>query len=76
MKNRYASILYLSAFVTSSTACMGFFAAIYGEATRRLGDLSGSLEFTVTIASCGMSLVVGIIWVTLSLMGRLEKIFS
>lgn len=76
MKNWRYSAVYLFAFVVVSTLCMGFFAALYGEVTRRLGDISGTVEFAVNITSCCLSLIVGILWVVLSLMGKLDAIFG
>jgi len=76
MRDKWASLLYLVAFVVVSTLCMGVFAAMYGEATRRLGDISGTVEFCVNIFSCSMSLIVGALWIVLSLMGKLEAFFG
>jgi hypothetical protein len=76
MKEKWASVLYLLSFIVVSTLCMGVFAAMYGEATRRLGDISGTIEFCVNISSCALSVVVGTLWVVLSLMGKLEALFG
>lgn len=76
MKDWTAAVVYLACFVTSSTLCMGTFAAVYGEMTKKIGDISGSVEFIVTLISCSLSLIVGILWVVLSYMGKLEEFFE
>ena len=76
MKNWSAASIYLLCFVVSSTLCMGIFAAMYGEMTKKLGDMNGFVEFFVNMFSCSLSLIVGILWVVLSCMGKLEEFFE
>lgn len=76
MKNWSAASVYLVCFVVSSTLCMGVFAAMYGEMTRKLGDMNGFVEFFVNMFSCSLSLIVGVLWVVLSCMGKLEEFFE
>ena len=76
MKNWSAASIYLTCFVVSSTLCMGFFAALYGETTKKLGDMNGFVEFFVNMFSCSLSLIVGVLWVVLSCMGKLEEFFE
>lgn len=70
-----AAVLYLVSFVLSSTVCMGGFAAFYGEATKRLGATADIVEFVLNLFSCGLSVVVGAIWVGFSIYGGREKLF-
>lgn len=76
MKNWYASVLYLTSFVVSSTICMGAFAAVFGEVTKRAGSTSGFIELLINICSSALSIIVGITWITLSVMGKLDELFE
>jgi hypothetical protein len=76
MKNWYSSVLYLTSFVTSSTLCMGAFAAVFGEVTKRAGSTSGFVELLINVCSSALSIVVGITWITLSVMGKLDELFE
>jgi hypothetical protein len=75
MQNWKSSSLYLASFVFASTASMGAFAALYGELTKRIGATQYSLEFALRAFSSAMSVIVGVIWVVLSVLGRLDQIF-
>lgn len=75
MQNLRSSVLYLGAFVFASTTSMGAFAALYGEATKRLGATAESIELALRILSAAMSVCVGSIWLTLSVLGKLEDFF-
>jgi hypothetical protein len=70
-----AASLYLISFVLSSTVCMGGFAAFYGEATKRLGATADVVEFALNLFSCGLSVVVGAVWVGFSIYGGREILF-
>lgn len=70
-----ASGLYILSFVISSTVCMGAFAAFYGEATRILGATADTVEFYINIFSCALSVVVGFLWLVMSITGRLSELF-
>lgn len=71
-----AASLYLISFVLSSTVCMGGFAAFYGEATKRLGATADVVEFALNLFSCGLSVVVGAVWVGFSIYGGREILFN
>lgn len=75
MQNWQSAFLYLGSFLLSSTMCMGFFAAFYGESTRRIGATAKSLQLGISIFSAGLSILVGIAWLTLSVTGQLESLF-
>lgn len=76
MQRWSSSFLYLGSFILASTLSMGSFAALYGEATRRLGTTAESMEFGLSIFSSGMSILVGVIWFVFSLLGKLDDIFG
>lgn len=69
------SSLYLGSFCTSSTLIMGFFAAIYGELTHRAGS-SEKIQFILAVVSAGFSVAVGILWLVLLAMGKLDEFFE
>lgn len=76
MQRWSSSFLYLGSFILASTLSMGSFAALYGEATRRLGATMENMEFGLSIFSSGMSIIVGVIWFVFSLMGKLDEYFG
>jgi hypothetical protein len=70
MQQWQSSILYLGSFVVASTISMGAFAAFYGEFTRRLGASWGAaMEVALRVFSSATSLIVGLIWMSLSFRG-------
>lgn len=66
--------LYLGSFIIASTFSMGLFASVYGETTRRLGSKAESVEIGLRIFSAFSSLVIGAIWLSLSMLGKLEEL--
>ena len=75
MQNWRLSFLYLGSFILSSTLSMGMFAALYGELTRRLGATAESVELGLSVFSAAMSIIVGTIWLVLSILGKLDGLF-
>ena len=75
MQNWRYSFVYLISFILSSTLSMGTFAALYGEITKRLSTTMEIIELSLNIFSSGMSIIVGTIWLVLSLLGKLEGLF-
>jgi len=75
MRNWRSSVLYLGSFILTSTLSMGTFAALYGEVTKRLGATAESVELALSVFSASMSIIVGTIWLVLSLMGKLQRLF-
>lgn len=75
MQSWVASSTYLFAFVVSSTLCMGIFAALYGELTKRLGSTADGAELCLRVFSSSCSVVVGALWLVLSFTGKLDEIF-
>jgi hypothetical protein len=75
MQSWRASFCYLSSFIVSSTLSMGAFAALYGELTKRLGSTAESVELALRVFSSSLSIVVGFVWLVLSLLGKLDGYF-
>lgn len=75
MQNWRYSFIYLGSFILASTLSMGTFAALYGEVTKRLGATAESVELALSVFSAAMSIIVGTIWLVLSLLGKLEGLF-
>jgi len=75
MQRWTSSVLYLGSFILASTLSMGMFAALYGELTRRIGATAEIIELSLSIFSSAMSMLVGIVWLTLSLLGKLDRLF-
>ncbi|GMF12882.1 unnamed protein product [Phytophthora lilii] len=70
------SVTYLGSFCVTSIATMGVFAAVYGEATGRLGERSELLAFRISIFSSMLSVIVGVLWLVLAAIGKLQEIFG
>lgn len=75
MQNWRYSFVYLGSFILASTLSMGAFAALYGEVTKRLGATAESVELALSVFSAAMSIIVGTIWLVLSLLGKLDGLF-
>ena len=77
MEQISSSVIYLSSFIIASTLSMGLFAALYGEVTKRLMNSSSEIyvEIGIRMFSCGISILVGFIWIVLSYIGKLETFF-
>jgi hypothetical protein len=68
------AIIYLGCFCISSTLTMGVFAATYGTCSSRLGK-GTQREFQIECISASLSILVGITWLTLLSIGKLEDVF-
>ena len=69
--------VYLTCFCVSSTCTMGCFATLYGICSSRLvGNAADTRrEFQIECFSACLSILVGITWLTLLAMGKLEDVF-
>ncbi|TMW61120.1 hypothetical protein Poli38472_013583 [Pythium oligandrum] len=76
MRHIGSSIVYLACFCVSSILCMGAFAALYGEITRRSSLQSSLIAFRIALLSSTLSIVVGVVWITLQACGVLEHVFG
>ena len=80
LKQVHLAILYLGTFCVTSTIVMGGFAYFYGSVCKWMVERSGSKDedaslsrvFLVEFGSSCLSLVVGIIWLTLLAVGQLD----
>jgi ABC-type nickel/cobalt efflux system permease component RcnA len=75
MRKTSSAILYLGSFIFASTLSMGTFASLYGELTKRIGATTESIELGLNIFSSAMSVIVGSIWLILSILGKLDELF-
>ncbi len=74
MHNARLAALYLGSFCVASTLTMGFFAVLYGTSTVKLGRRWKS-EFLVEMVSASFSIFVGVLWIVLLSVGKLDDIF-
>ncbi len=74
MHNARLAAVYLGSFCVASTLTMGFFAVLYGTSTVKLGRRWKS-EFLVEMVSASFSIFVGVLWIVLLSVGKLDDIF-
>lgn len=65
---------YLGSFCCSSTLTMGLFACSYGHITTSLAQRT-KLEFQIQCFSAILSMIVGILWLVLLSVGKLDDVF-
>jgi hypothetical protein len=70
------AVLYLGTFCFISTLVMGAFATIYGTLSSKMAGSAARREFWIAMFSSCLSIVVGIVWLVLSPMGKLEDVFG
>lgn len=76
LKDWKLSTLYLGVFCISSTIVMGCYAALYGTCSSKLGKERGTRwEFIMECISAALSIIVGIMWLTLLALGKLDAVF-
>mmetsp|Transcript_34248 Transcript_34248/g.63023 ORF Transcript_34248/g.63023 Transcript_34248/m.63023 type:complete len:362 (+) Transcript_34248:66-1151(+) len=79
LRDPKSATIYLSMFCLTSTLVMGFFAAFYGTFSQWLAGgqrgSSGSRVFLVEVGSAFLSIAVGIIWLVLLSIRKLEEVF-
>jgi hypothetical protein len=73
MTNPLWGTLYLLTFCICSTLTMGCFAMCYG---RLFGQCHGLWEFRMECFSACLSVLVGILWLTLLRLGKMEDVFG
>ena len=89
LHNAGLATCYLLSFCISSTLTMGTFAAAYGSFTKWLATCCGNhqgnnsgptasvkVEFGIRCFSASLSLLVGVLWLVLLAMGKLEDVFG
>lgn len=75
----FLSSLYLLLFFISSIITMGIYAIIYGYCTQRMTVCANNKHkcaFILKIVSAIFSLIVGILWLSLTFTGTLEEWFD
>lgn len=66
--------IYLASFCLSSTLTMGCFASSYGLISSKIGE-KAHVEFQIHCFSSVLSILVGLTWLILLAMGKLEDVF-
>lgn len=74
LHNGRLAAIYLGCFCLSSTVTMGTFAVVYGACSTRVGETMRS-SFVIEMLSAGLSILVGITWLVLLSVGKLEDVF-
>jgi len=75
----FLSSLYLLLFFVSSIVTMGLYAILYGLCTQRLtvcADNKRKCAFVLKFVSAVFSLIVGVLWISLTLAGTLDDVFE
>lgn len=75
LHNLFLSVVYLGSFCVTSTFVMGAYAAGYGMCSSRLSANNRRFEFRMEMFSALLSVLVGLLWLTLLYMGKLHDIF-
>lgn len=79
LHNARLAAIYLGSFCVSSTLTMGVFAILYGTCSSRLVDREASntsrRELRIECISASLSILVGLLWLTLLSIGKLEDVF-
>ena len=76
LKNWKYSTIYLGSFCISSTLIMGCYAALYGTCSQKLGKERGKRwEFLMECFSSTLSIIVGLLWLTLLACGKMDDVF-
>mmetsp|Transcript_12630 Transcript_12630/g.18963 ORF Transcript_12630/g.18963 Transcript_12630/m.18963 type:complete len:342 (+) Transcript_12630:169-1194(+) len=68
------AFVYLSSFCVTSIFVMGCFAASYGTFTTKFASRR-NLEYQIGMFSAVLSIIVGVLWLTLISLGKLEDVF-
>lgn len=80
LHDAWLACVYLVTFCVTSTFTMGGFAAFYGSLSQWLaggdGKKGGSRVFMVEMGSALLSIAVGLVWLTLLTLGKLDNVFS
>ena len=73
------AVIYLGTFCLCSTLTMGFVAFGYGACSSRVSNIGEQgrhrREFLIACLSSGLSIVVGVVWLVLLAIGKLEDVF-
>ena len=75
----FLSSLYLILFFVSSIITMGIYAIIYGYCTQKMAICANNKQkcaFVLKIVSAVFSLIVGVLWLALTMTGSLDGLFE
>ncbi len=76
LHNWKLAIIYLGTFCLSSTLTMGTFAALYGSCSSYVSQRdSATMGYRMEMFSSGLSVFVGVLWLFLLSIGKLDDIF-
>ena len=73
--NWVKSVLYLGTFCLTSTLIMGLFAALYGVITSKMASTM-LIEYRLGIFSAFLSVAVGVTWISLVAVHKLDEVFE
>jgi magnesium-transporting ATPase (P-type) len=74
LQNLSLAYAYLASFCISSIIIMGIFASLFGTLTHKLSQIT-QLEFQIECFSAGVCTLIGTVWLSLSIAGKLGDIF-
>lgn len=74
LHNARLATIYLGSFCASSTLTMGIFAMLYGACSSRIGR-DAHREFMIESMSASLSILVGLLWLVLLSIGKLDDVF-
>uniref|UniRef100_A0A7S3KZ89 Nickel/cobalt efflux system n=1 Tax=Amphora coffeiformis TaxID=265554 RepID=A0A7S3KZ89_9STRA len=74
LHNARLATIYLGSFCASSTLTMGIFAMLYGTCSSRIGR-NAHHEFMIESMSASLSILVGLLWLVLLSVGKLDDVF-
>ncbi|GKY97360.1 hypothetical protein MPSEU_000694400 [Mayamaea pseudoterrestris] len=67
--------LYLGCFCIMSIITMGTFALVYGALSSKVGGVSGHRQYLIQVISAGLSVLIGVLWLILLALGKLDVVF-
>lgn len=73
-RQRLALFIQQHTNTTPTNATQGIFAALYGELSARVGSAK-RMEFQMEVFSASLSIIVGILWISLIIAGKLDLVF-
>lgn len=69
------AFVYLGTFCVTSTLVMGLYATLYGTCSLAISNSSARFEFRMALFSSSLSIIVGVMWLLLLLIGKLHDFF-
>jgi hypothetical protein len=75
LHNWRLATLYLGCFCLMSILTMGCFAVVYATLSSKLGGVNERRQFWIQFVSAGLSVTVGLLWIILLSIGKLDTVF-